>query len=103
MFNEIRKTLIDTVIDTQASSGRAVPQGITGSTCPMNDLQGFDSLIAVEVTAYVSTKLGVRFEPTLMLHSHYTSPYTIDQIAEKIIEILNKEKTNEEEEEEENE
>jgi acyl carrier protein len=57
---EIERRLFETIDEVQRLSGCA-PLEITANTCPICDLDGFDSLRAVEVTILLATKLHCHF------------------------------------------
>ena len=55
---EIVTRVVQTVARVQEVSGRT-SAGIGASTCPVGDLEGFDSLSGVEATVMLSVSLGV--------------------------------------------
>jgi len=59
--NEILQRLIETVVEVQELSGCA-PLEINAQTCPIYDLDGFDSLRGVEVTILLAAKLKCQFK-----------------------------------------
>jgi len=59
--NEILRRLIETVAEVQELSGCAALE-VNATTCPINDLDGFDSLRAVETTVLLAAKLNCEFK-----------------------------------------
>ncbi len=58
--SELREILVDT-IRTVILEGGGDPPGITGATCPL-DLEGFDSLTAVDVELRLSELLEIELD-----------------------------------------
>lgn len=56
--HEIVTTVVQTIVQVQELSGRA-GDGIDASTCPLRDVEGFDSLSGLEATVMLSEALGV--------------------------------------------
>lgn len=55
--DQVTKVVIEVLTELQEMSGReAIP--ISSSTCPIGDLDGFDSLNGVEATVELSERLG---------------------------------------------
>lgn len=59
--NEILQRLIETVAEVQELSGCATVE-INAKTCPIYDLDGFDSLRGVETTVLLASKLKCEFK-----------------------------------------
>lgn len=59
--NEILRHLIETVAEVQELSGCASLE-INAKTCPVYDLDGFDSLRGVETTVLLAMKLKCEFK-----------------------------------------
>ena len=55
---QIREKLVEVLRDIQVQGGYAAPE-ITDETRPLEDLEGFDSYLGVEVTSDVSRKFGI--------------------------------------------
>ena len=75
--------VIDVVRSIQEASGRS-SGGITGSTRPLTDLDGFDSLNCVEASTQLSISLGVEISADVGLFTQDGQPRTIDEIAKDI-------------------
>ncbi|MEX2381191.1 MAG: acyl carrier protein [Opitutales bacterium] len=54
---ELQSMLLACVRDVQEMCGKA-PPALALDTCPFTDLEGFDSLTAVEATGLLSQRLG---------------------------------------------
>jgi acyl carrier protein len=54
---DVEKVIVDVLSHIQQLSGRGVAK-ITASTCPIGDLEQFDSLSGVEATVELSSRLG---------------------------------------------
>jgi acyl carrier protein len=63
---KVSEAVIKVLEEIQEMSGRSL-SSIGGTTCPMGDLEGFDSLNAVEATALVSERLGCSLPANVML------------------------------------
>ena len=55
---EIVTTVVQTVVQVQVMSGRP-SGGISASTRPVQDVEGFDSLSGLEATVMLSESLGI--------------------------------------------
>lgn len=56
--SEIEAVLID-ALNTIQSLGGHPPVALHSGTCPLTDLAGFDSILAVEATVMISQQLGI--------------------------------------------
>jgi len=82
----LKVTEILTII--QSMSGRELIP-MDGSTCPIGDLIGFDSLNAVEATVELSSELGFELPGANMFVSEDgTKARSIAEIAEAVCSIL---------------
>jgi hypothetical protein len=59
--NNIERELMETIREVQEMSGHA-PATVDHNTCPINDLEHFDSLRGVETTCLLSMKLKCKFK-----------------------------------------
>ena len=82
-FEELREQLIEVITEIQAGSGRPVPE-INGEICPIGDLEGFDSLNAVEMTCELSQRLHCDIKPDLMVPDHPLKQLTINEIVGRL-------------------
>jgi acyl carrier protein len=89
-MTKIQNTVVQAIGKIQSSSGRKLPK-VTGATCPLTDIPGFDSLNAVEVSSILSSKLGREVPGDLMFPQGSGKPPTVDEIAEKLTAMIEKE------------
>jgi hypothetical protein len=77
---EVKRLVTETLAKILELGGHEVP-AMSGSTCPLEDLPGFDSLIDLEFSITISKliKLGRR---RLCVGADGKAPLTIDQIVE---------------------
>ena len=59
--DDILRHLVETVAEVQEISG-CTAEKITAETCPIKDLEGFDSLRGVEATIILAEKLKCKFK-----------------------------------------
>jgi acyl carrier protein len=83
----LQATLIQVVTENQQNSGRQVSV-VDGQTCPTQDLDGFDSLNAVEVSSDLSRLLGCKIPRDVMLSKDPNNPFTIDQITDRLCGLM---------------
>lgn len=58
---DVQKVLVDVLTEIQTLSGRKVPT-FSDEICPMDDLDGFDSINAEEATVALCEKLGLELK-----------------------------------------
>ncbi len=80
---DIFNAVVNGISKVQALSGRALPL-LTESTCPIGDLEGFDSMNAVEACTFIAAQIGYALKPHIMLSSSPDKPLQICQIVERI-------------------
>lgn len=90
----IRETVYQVIQEIQASSGRDASQ-LNDSTCPLSDLDGFDSLNAVEASFQLSEYLDHDIKQDLELFSRQGQPLSISEIVDNLFTILNQEQGDE--------
>ncbi len=86
-IEDIKEELRRAILEIQTNSGRAVPD-IHDELCPIGDLEGFDSLNAVEVTCLLSDYLGHNITNDLMLPIYPGRQLTINEIADRLYQIV---------------
>lgn len=82
-IKEAKKIIFEIVCEIQTLSGRPSPDDFCDDIMPIGDLDGFDSLNAVEVT----TQLSEKFECDITGNPFVSGnkPLSIEQIAQKIL------------------
>lgn len=87
---DVKVKLIEVLQEIQSDSGyEATP--ITGKTCPMTELKGFDSLLCIEATMMLADKLGVEIpnDRNIFLSKDGEQWLTIDESVAVVCEIVN--------------
>lgn len=81
---EAAKIIVETLNSIQLISGRTIGE-ITGSTCPIGDLDGFDSLCGVEASFMLSSQLGFELPGVnAFVNEQGTKALSVDQIADTL-------------------
>lgn len=88
-LDEIRSIVLEVLREVQTLSGRPWT-GVDPAAKPIGELDGFDSLTAIEATVMIEEKLGC---PDLGVDSVFVSedgkrPLTVEQIARHISKLL---------------
>jgi hypothetical protein len=85
---QIQEFLIEVLTQLQTESGHE-PVAISGGTCPINGIPGFDSLTALEATVEVGRRLG-RAMPleNIFVNDEGNSSLCIQEITERLHKIL---------------
>ncbi len=83
----IRNALITTITEIQSNSGRAQIE-ISNNTRPLKDMQGFDSVNAVEASMLLSEYLGCEVVPDIALFARGGQALTVSEIVENLSEIV---------------
>jgi acyl carrier protein len=81
--HKVKDTVVTVLEEIQTRSGRELST-LSGSTCPVGDLAGFDSLNAVEATTTIAERLGCSLPPSLMIPS-YGQSISVDDIVDSIL------------------
>lgn len=82
--NEAVEAVIEVLKSVQELSGRKVGE-ITGSTCPIGDLDEFDSLSGVEASSMLSDRIGFELPGVnAFVNEEGTKALSVNQIAEAI-------------------
>jgi hypothetical protein len=89
--NDIERELIETIREVQEMSGHA-PTTIDTQTCPIKDLEHFDSLRGVETTVLLSMKLKREFkspkgEINIFVSKDERQALTISEIVDRLVEL----------------
>jgi acyl carrier protein len=93
---DVKVKLIEVLQEIQSDSGYEETP-ISGITCPMTDLKGFDSLLGVEAINMLADKLDVEI-PSSHIHNICLSQdgerwLTIDESVAVVCEIVNRGET----------
>jgi hypothetical protein len=89
--NNIEKELMETIREVQELSGHESSQ-LDHNTCPINDLEHFDSLRGVETTCLLSMKLKCKFkspkgEINVFVSKDGRRALSIGEIVDRLIEL----------------
>ncbi len=87
MEEHIQNALMNVLAEIQQLNGQSAST-ISPSTCPLTDLQGFDSLNAVEATVILSEKLSYDLRPELMFPASGGSPPNIAEISKRAAQAM---------------
>lgn len=83
----VRVALVAVLRQVQKTSGRPCPE-ITETTKPIGDLQGFDSLLAVEATVLLEQKLGCTLADIPFLSESGTRALRFGAIVERTLAMM---------------
>ena len=81
---EVLNALVEVLTEIQINSGRVVPD-ITNNTHPIGDLDGFDSLNAVEVGILLSDALSMKIDFEFILSTPIGYSPTVGDIVDRIV------------------
>lgn len=91
---DVKVQLIEVLQEIQSDSGY---EGclIAGTTCPVTDLEGFDSPLWLDAIGMLATKLGVNIPDgsNIFLSEDGTKQLTVDECAVVVCEIVQRGKT----------
>lgn len=83
----VKAALIATITEIQANSGRAQIE-ITDDTRPLKDMQGFDSVNAVEATMVLSEYLNCEIMPDIAIFAQGGQALTVSEIVKNLSKIV---------------
>ena len=87
-LEDVQQVIIDVLTEIQTISGRELVP-MSGATCPIGDLPGFDSLNGIEVTLEISTKLGYDFPvDNLLVDDAADRALTISEVAQRVCQLM---------------
>ncbi len=89
-FDETNELVRRVIAEIQTGSGRAVAD-MNDRLCPIGDLEGFDSLNAVEASCLLSDYLGYEIPSNIMLSANPERQLTINDITERLYQFINAE------------
>lgn len=91
--SEVIQNIVDVLTGIQAMSGRAIVP-ISEKTCPIGDLDQFDSLNGVEATVELSSRLGVDLTGVnTFVNASGTKALTVSDVAECICSLTARKET----------
>jgi acyl carrier protein len=84
-INELEDVIKQMLIEIQALGGKEVPY-ISGTTQPLQDLEGLDSVNIVELIVELPTRLGLDYEisPRVLIPNSYDRHFSISEIAKRL-------------------
>lgn len=91
--DSIKSALINVLIGIQADSGYPSID-ITGATCPIEDLEGFDSLIWPISIRLLVKALGVEIPRKKNIYMSHGKKLVVDEIVEVVYQIATKQRRN---------
>jgi hypothetical protein len=81
---EVVAVLLDVLTTIQQNSGRNIA-AISGDTCPIGDLDGFDSLNGVEATVELADRLGIVIASiSIFVNESGTKALSVTEIAKRL-------------------
>ena len=83
----VESLVIDAVRQVQESSGRAVGS-IGSNTCPLRDVDGFDSHSGIEASVMLSASLGCMIPDEVFVPVGGRRPLTVNEIADNVCEHM---------------
>jgi hypothetical protein len=88
--DKVRKKLILLLTDIQNSSGYQ-PKNISGSTCPLRELEGFDSMVSVASIGELATvlEIDIPYDKNIYISQDGKRLLTVDEVAAEVCRIVN--------------
>lgn len=87
MYEHVNTALKEVIKEIQICNGNS-GLIIHDGTCPAIDLPNYDSLIAVEVSIYVSARVGFEVKPEIIMKTDNGRPLTISEISQLICKTM---------------
>ena len=89
--SDIEKAIVGALAEIQAISGRELAE-IEGTTRPIGDLPGFDSLNGVEATIEIGVRLGFEVPPdvNLFIEKNRHVAATVNDIVDRVCDLVAK-------------
>lgn len=87
-IEEINEVVRQVLHEIQSSSGRPVPI-FNDELRPIGDLEGFDSLNAVEAASLLSEYLGNEIPNNIMLPTYPGEQLTVSEIVSRLYQFIN--------------
>jgi acyl carrier protein len=86
-LEEVQKIVVATVCAIQEQSGRPLPEVFCDTLRPIGDLEGFDSINAVEVTVQLTEKLGCEISGNPFAKGHRA--LKVEEVAKCLYQLVN--------------
>ena len=80
----IVRQVMEIVLQVQQTSGRSI-EGIGPDTCPLKDVEGFDSLSGVEATVLLSEALGRDLPDSVFAPEQGNRVLSVNEIADRVL------------------
>lgn len=87
MYEHVNTALKEVIKELQIYNGNS-GSIIHDGTCPATDIPNYDSLIAVEVSIYVSVRVGFDVKPEIIMKTDNGRPLTIGEISQLICKTM---------------
>lgn len=85
---QVQEAIIEVLGEIQTISGRILTP-MNGTTCPIGDLPGFDSLNGIEATLQISEKFGYDFPlDNLLVDDTGHRALTIGEVVERVRQLM---------------
>ena len=81
--NEIKKKLVEAIVEIQEISGRPVPQ-LQDEARPIGDIEDFDSVNCVELACEISSSLGFEVDAKDFIPNVLGHPVTIGEAVDRL-------------------
>ncbi len=93
-LKDVQTNLISVLQSIQSDSGYD-GSGIQGNTCPLNDLEGFDSMLWPAAISILSTTIGVNIpnNRNIFISEDSKRLLTIDESAAMVCEMISREES----------
>ena len=87
--DEIKEKLILLLNDIQSNSGYK-PSNISGGTCPLRELEGFDSMISVASIGELATvlEIDIPYDKNIYVSKDGKRLLTVDEVAAEVCKII---------------
>ncbi|MDP9411802.1 MAG: hypothetical protein M3P70_15170 [Actinomycetota bacterium] len=86
MREEVRRTVIGVLTELQVLRGKEAAD-VDDATCPINDLEEFDSVSAVEATTRLEEELDLELEAKLFWEKGNGKPLRVEEIVDRICRV----------------
>lgn len=86
--SQVYQAVTSAINTVQSASGYS--SQVSGNTCPIGGLQGFDSMTATEVAVHVSVSIGCETPDMKLFFKSPGNPRTVDEIVDVLCDIVEK-------------